>query len=121
MTSMPQEQGTGFLQAPSRPLPPARIFAPVVLPPVPVRGPSVVVALPTKSVGVAILLTFLFGPLGMLYSTVAGGLVMIVVSFFGIFLTFGLGIFIIWPICIIWAGVAADNYNKELMAKYGRI
>jgi hypothetical protein len=41
---------------------------------------TVVVVAPTKSVGVAFLLTFLFGPLGLLYAFVIGGIVMFLPS-----------------------------------------
>ena len=62
-----------------------------------------------KSMAVAFLLTFFFGPLGMLYSTVAGALIMLVVSVVLGFLTAGLSLFVTWPICIIWAMMAARN------------
>ncbi len=68
----------------------------------------------TKSVGVAILLSFFFGPFGMLYSTIAGGLIMMVVDGLAFFLTAGLGLFLTFPIGIVWAAVAASNYNKNL-------
>jgi hypothetical protein len=74
--------------------------------------PTVVVARQPKSVGVAILLTVLFGPLGMLYSTVAGALVMLVVSVVLGVPTGGLSVAITWPICIIWGAVAAQNWNQ---------
>jgi hypothetical protein len=72
---------------------------------------------PPKSVGVAILLSFLFGPLGMFYSTVPGGLVMLFVSPIVILVTFGFGIFVTHPICIIWAAVAASNHNANVYAR----
>jgi hypothetical protein len=75
---------------------------------------QVVVVQSTKSVGIAILLSVLFGPLGMLYSTIAGGLVMMVVNGIAFFLTAGIGLIITWPIGIIWAGIAASNHNKKL-------
>ena len=62
-----------------------------------------------KSVGLALLLTFFFGPLGMLYSTVTGGVVMFFVSLFVGFFTLGIGLLVTWPICIVWAMVAADR------------
>jgi len=71
-----------------------------------------------KSVGLAILLTFLFGPLGMLYSTVSGALIMLVIStIVGIF-TFGIGLLLTWPICIIWAAVAANSSKNVVINKY---
>lgn len=75
---------------------------------------QVIVRLP-KSAGTAALLSFFFGPLGMFYSTVPGALIMMLVSFIVGFVTLGIGLFVTQPICIIWAAVAANNYNKKLM------
>jgi len=75
----------------------------------------VVVQAAGKSMAVAIILAILFGPLGMLYSTVMGGVVMIALSILvGIF-TLGFGLFITWPVCVIWAAVAANSYNKNIL------
>ena len=65
----------------------------------------------TKSAGVAFLLTFLFGPLGMFYSTVAGAIVMLVASLVLVPLTGGIAAFVVWPISIIWGCVAASRAN----------
>jgi hypothetical protein len=78
------------------------------------QQPQIIVVKPTKSVGVAILLSFLFGPLGMLYSTIAGGLIMFVVTGISFILTAGVGLFITWPIGIIWAAVAANSHNNRI-------
>ena len=93
-----------------------------VLPPAPVAwnspqpvipiAPAYVVVRPPKSVAAAIILAVFFGPLGMLYSTVAGALVMMLVSFVLAIMTAGISFFLTWPICIIWAAVAADAYNR---------
>jgi len=69
----------------------------------------------TKNVGLAILLTVLFGPLGMLYATIPGAIIMIIVTFVVGVVTVGLGYLITWPVCIIWAAVAANSYNKQIM------
>lgn len=69
-----------------------------------------------KSMAIAILLALFFGPLGMLYSTVMGGVIMIALNILvGIF-TLGFGLFITWPICVIWAAVATNSYNKKALA-----
>ncbi len=68
-----------------------------------------------KSVGVSIVLTFFFGPLGMLYSTVTGGLIMLVVSVICAIFTFGFSVFITHPICVIWGAIAADSENKKIL------
>ena len=75
---------------------------------------QVVIVGTPKSVGVSIILTVLFGPLGMLYSTVAGGATMMVVSLIVVALTFGIGLFVIWPICVAWGAMAASAHNKKL-------
>jgi len=74
----------------------------------------VVVVKPVKSAGVAIILTVLFGPLGMFYSTIAGGIIMTILSLLVALFTLGLGLIITWPICIIWGALAASSYNKRI-------
>lgn len=79
------------------------------------NAPLVVVT--AKSAGVAILLTLLFGPLGMLYSTVLGALIMMIVTAIVGFLTYGIGLIFTWPICMIWAAVAAGSHNRRAMRR----
>ena len=80
------------------------------------QGPQQVVVTPTKSTGLAILLTVLFGPLGMFYSTIWGAIIMIPISAVVGILTVGFGLFVTWPICVIWAAVATSSYNKKLLS-----
>ncbi len=80
------------------------------------QSAPVVLAVAPKSVVLSLVLTFLFGPLGMLYSTVPGGLIMIVASLVVALFTFGIGLFVTWPICIIWGAIAASNYNTKFMS-----
>ena len=76
-----------------------------------VRTPVLVVS--TKSIGLSLILTFLFGPLGMLYSTIPGAIVMFLVSLpVGLF-TLGFGLFLTWPVCMIWGAWAANEHNKR--------
>ena len=75
-----------------------------------------VVVIPTKSVGISVLLTVLFGPLGMLYSTVGGAIVMILVNLVVGFLTAGLGLLLTWPICVVWGVMAVNAHNRRLLA-----
>jgi pSer/pThr/pTyr-binding forkhead associated (FHA) protein len=78
-------------------------------------NPRPVIVAQPKSVGISILLTFLFGPFGMFYSTITGGIIMSVVSIFLALITFGFSGFLTWPICIIWGAVAADQENKKFL------
>ncbi len=76
------------------------------------------IVLPAKSVGTAVLLAILFGPLGMFYSTVGGALIMLIISPLLAALTFGLSLFITWPICVIWAASAASGYNQRIFNQF---
>lgn len=62
-----------------------------------------------KSAAMAIVLAFLFGPLGMLYSTPLGALVMFLVNLILLIPTAGLIVLITWPICCVWAALAANS------------
>lgn len=71
-----------------------------------------------KSLAVALILTLLFGPLGLFYSSVLGALIMIVIgaTILAVFppevqgsLFFG-G----WVICVIWSLIAVVNHNSKL-------
>lgn len=77
-----------------------------------------VVTLPTKSVAVALVLAGLFGPLGMLYSTILGGIVMGLISIVVGIITVGFGLVVVWPICVLWAVIAANSHNKKMLARY---
>lgn len=82
--------------------------------------PQVTLVAP-KSVGVAFLLAFLFGPLGLLYASVSGGIVMIFVMFVAALLsvvTFGLPMFLGWFACMVWACVAANGHNDRIRNGY---
>ena len=69
----------------------------------------------TKSVGISLILTFLFGSIGMLYSTIIGAIIMSIVSIIIGVLTLGMGLFLVWPICMIWGALAAVSHNKKLL------
>lgn len=82
-----------------------------------VQAPAqVVVVSATKNMGVSILLTVLFGPLGMLYSTIPGAIIMAIISVILGVVTLGIGLLITWPVCIIWGAVATSSHNKKLIA-----
>ena len=80
---------------------------------------TVVIVGKQKSVGVAFLLAFLFGPLGLLYASVVGGIVMFFVTGLVAIVTLGLGLLITWPVCIIWAIIAANDANKKMASGSG--
>lgn len=77
-----------------------------------------------KSVGAALVLTFLLGPLGMLYSTVLGAFMMAFLMVGGAFaigtLTLGFGDLVwvpaCWVFCMIWGCAAASGSGTQVVA-----
>jgi hypothetical protein len=70
-----------------------------------------------KSVGAAFILAFFFGPLGLLYASIVGGIVMFVAALILFFLLPIIGPILVWIGTIIWAVVAAQNANKVTTQK----
>ncbi len=64
-----------------------------------------------KSVLISLLLTFFFGPFGMLYSTVVGAVVMLVLYLAIGIPTLGWGLAVLHPIAMIWGALAAHRAN----------
>ena len=62
-----------------------------------------------KSVVLSLVLTFFFGPFGMLYSTVIGAIVMLVLYVAIGIPTLGWGIAVLHPIAMVWGAVAASR------------
>lgn len=79
------------------------------------KNVQIIVMRSTKSVGIGLLLTFIFGPIGMLYGTIWGGFIMMVVNLVIGIPTFGLGLLFTWPIQLIWVALSIRSYNKKLM------
>ena len=80
------------------------------------QQPQRIVVVSTKSVGLAIFLGVVFGPIGLLYSTVMGAIVMFIVNIGVGLVTLGFGLFLTWPLCGIWAAIATKSYNNKLLA-----
>lgn len=70
-----------------------------------------------KNIGLALGLALFFGPLGMLYATVKGGLIMIPVNLIVALFTAGFGLLLTWPICIVWAYSATKSHNARIDAE----
>ncbi len=62
-----------------------------------------------KSVVLSLVLTFFFGPFGMLYSTVIGAIVMLVLYLAIGIPTLGWGLTVLHPIAMIWGAIAASK------------
>jgi hypothetical protein len=77
---------------------------------------------PPKRIGLAILLATLFGPLGLVYSSVLGACSMLLISCFlyaaacehWLSKDF-YSLFIAWPVCVAWAAIAVGSFNRDHM------
>ena len=86
-----------------------------------------------KNIGISILLSALFGPLGLFYSTITGGLIMtllpivlVVLSVVGLLggsTALLLSSFVLlvvfcctfWLVCIIWGVIAVSDHNEQVL------
>ena len=75
-----------------------------------------------KRLGIGLILTFFFGPIGLFYATISGAIIMLIIdAIFAVigFLTFGYSLVITAPlvnvVCMVWAYLKINSYNKALM------
>lgn len=73
-----------------------------------------------KSMGIALVLTFFFGPLGLLYASVSGGVILLIITIIVGLVTLGLGFIIGWLASMIWAAVAVNSHNTKIMQTLGK-
>ncbi|OCL25519.1 hypothetical protein U472_14355 [Orenia metallireducens] len=71
-----------------------------------------------KSVGLSLLLTFLFGGLGLMYTSIGWGIFWFLVDAVAAIFTFGISAIFIHPIIMIIGAVMTNNYNKRLNNTY---
>jgi uncharacterized membrane protein len=81
-----------------------------------------------KSQVVSVLLTLIFGPLGLFYSTITGGLLMLIAPFLAFGMMFSgndgaaasgfLFLLLYWFLCVVWGIIATSRYNSKLISKF---
>lgn len=71
-----------------------------------------------KSTVLGLILAFFFGPLGLLYSTVLGGVIMIVVAIVTFFILPLIGPIVAWLISFVWAFVALFMHNGKVKREH---
>ena len=72
---------------------------------------------PFKSAAVALLFSVLLGPVGLLYASVRGGLIMIILSIVIIINHYYFIALLIWLTCCVWSVSAVESHNKKMMKK----
>lgn len=71
--------------------------------------------IPFKSVAVALLFGVFLGPIGLLYATVVGGIVMIALGFIVISSKLFVPIALVWVMSCVWGVSATNRYNQKLL------
>lgn len=73
-------------------------------------------SLPFKSVAISLLFTVFLGPVGLLYGSFIGGLMMIICIVAAFCARFLFIVLMLWMLCCVWGVKAVENYNKKLMS-----
>jgi len=71
--------------------------------------------IPFKSVAIALIFSSLLGPIGLLYSSVLGGTIMILICWVVFNSKLVNVIALAWAICSIWAVIATNRYNRKIL------
>lgn len=67
-----------------------------------------------KSAFYSFLLVLLLGPIGLLYSSIKGGIIMLLISLGIIYFTISIALIVTWPVCLIWAAKASGKSMEHL-------
>lgn len=71
--------------------------------------------LPFKSVAGALLFSVVLGPVGLLYSSLWGGVIMITLCFAALSDKLNTAAMVFWIVSCIWAVAAVNRYNKKVL------
>ncbi len=73
--------------------------------------------LPFKSVAGALLLAAFLGPIGVLYSSMTGGIIMILLGLVTLHTKLYGPMILVWLISCIWSVGAANRFNRKMLQK----
>ncbi len=79
--------------------------------------PNTTIIVSSKSMVLALVLSFFLGPLGMLYATVSGGIIMFLFTIPVFLFTGGFGLVITLPLGMVWSAMAVNSYNNKLLGR----
>jgi hypothetical protein len=60
-----------------------------------------------------VLLALFFGPLGLFYVSAVSGVLMTFVTLVAGLSTVGVGLLFAWPLCVVWAYIAASTQHDD--------
>ena len=70
--------------------------------------------LPMKNVAAALLFCVLLGPVGLLYASFWGGIIMILLGIVVMSSQLPFPIIVLWLMCCVWAVGAVERYNRKI-------
>ena len=73
--------------------------------------------LPLKTVAGALLFSVFLGPIGLLYASSLGGVIMICLAFIVFSSQYLVPKILVWLISCIWSVIATNYYNKKIILK----
>lgn len=73
-----------------------------------------------KSQLVQFILTFIFGPLGLFYSSIAAAIFWIILAIIVAGSTVGAGLLLLWPLIIITGFFTVNGYNQRMKILSGK-
>lgn len=81
------------------------------------QQPRIIIA-PLRSIGKAMLLGLFLGPLGLFYTSVRAGFIMLFIFLFAIASKIGPLIFLSWIACSFWAAISMHHYNRFILKQF---
>lgn len=78
--------------------------------------PPVKTVLPPKSLAGALLFSVFLGPIGLLYASTIGGVIMIIIGFIAGCSMLPIPILIIWLSSCVWSVIATNKHNKKYIS-----
>ena len=79
------------------------------------KNPELAALLPYKSLSTALLFSVFLGPIGLLYASLRGGIMMLLVAFVTLTSRLPIPIILTWVFCCVWSVMAINRYNHKLM------
>lgn len=74
--------------------------------------------LPFKSTAVALIFSTFLGPIGLLYASFWGGLIMMVLAVYFVCSSFFFITLLVWLGSCLWSVRAVESYNKKILKTY---
>ncbi len=82
--------------------------------------PQKLSVLPLKNLAAALLFSVFLGPVGLLYASTVGGVIMIILGAIMIKSMLPVPIILVWVVSCVWSVVAVNRYNKRNLLMQGR-